>query len=51
MPFDLGTRLQLLIGPTVAVPASYDVIDALRSLEITTSDAGRNGFQITFEIL
>src|SRR5262245_12701325 len=50
MPFDLGTRLQLLVGPTVPVPASYDVVDAVRSLEINTSDSGRDGFQITFAI-
>jgi hypothetical protein len=26
---DLGVRLQLLIGPTIPVPAPYDVVDAL----------------------
>jgi len=50
MPFDLGTRLQLLVGPTVPLPASYDVVDAVRSIEVRTSDAGRDGFQITFAI-
>jgi hypothetical protein len=50
MAFDLGTRLQLLIGPTVPLPASYDVVDALRTLEIRTSDSGQDGFQLTLSI-
>jgi hypothetical protein len=48
--FDLGTRLLLLVGPTVPLPASYDVVDAIRSIEVRASDAGRDGFQITFAI-
>jgi hypothetical protein len=48
--FDLGTRLQLLIGPNVPLPASYAVVDAMRSIDIRTSDAGQDGFQMTFAI-
>jgi hypothetical protein len=48
--FDLGTRLQLLVGPTVPLPASFDVVDALRTVEISTSDSGNDGFQLTFAI-
>jgi hypothetical protein len=45
----LGTRLTLLIGPTVAVPAPPNIIENLRSVEVTTSDAARSGFQLTFD--
>lgn len=41
-------QLSLLIGPTVAVPVPPLVIDALDQIEITHSDQGRSGFQITF---
>lgn len=50
MLFDLGTRLQLFVGPTVPLPASFDVIDALRSVEIHASDAGQDGFQMMFAV-
>jgi hypothetical protein len=48
--FDLGVRLQLLVGPTVPLPASYDVVDALRSVEVTSSIGGRDGFQLDFAL-
>ena len=44
----LGVQLTLLIGPTVAAPAPPVVIDALDRVEVTHSDEGRSGFQITF---
>lgn len=50
MTFDLGTRLQLFVGSMVPLPATYGVVDAVRSIDIRTSDAGRDGFQITFAI-
>ncbi len=50
MIFDLGTRLQLFVGNLVPLPASYAVVDAMRSIDIRTSDAGQDGFQITFAI-
>ena len=45
---DLGFRLSLLIGSTVPLPASPDVLDALVSLEVKNQDKGRDGFQLTF---
>src|SRR5688572_27947589 len=45
----LGTRLTLLIGPTVAVPAPPNIIENLRKVKVTTSDAARSGFQLTFD--
>jgi hypothetical protein len=43
-----GVQLTLLIGPTVAVPAPPPVVEALDRVEVTHSDEGRSGFQITF---
>lgn len=45
----LGIHLTLLIGPVVAVPAPPFLLQALQGVEVTQSDAGRSGFQITFQ--
>ena len=45
----LGIHLTLLIGPTVAVPAPPLLTEALQRVEVTHSDEGRSGFQITFQ--
>src|SRR5207245_11230915 len=47
---DLGVRLQLLIGPTIPLPASYALVDSLDSLEVTNQDHERDGFQMTFKL-
>lgn len=47
---DLGVRLQLLIGPTIPVPAPYDVVDALLEVEVTNNDEKRDGFEMTFSL-
>lgn len=44
----LQLRLTLLVGPTVAVPAPPILIEALDKVEVTHTDEGRSGFQITF---
>jgi hypothetical protein len=44
----LGIHLTLLIGPTVAVPAPAFLTEALESVEVTHTDAGRSGFQLSF---
>lgn len=44
-----GIRLTLLIGPTVAAPAPPLLAEALESVEVTHSDQGRSGFQLTFQ--
>lgn len=44
----LGTHLTMLIGPTVPVPASVDLLESLEQVEVTHSDKGRSAFQITF---
>lgn len=46
----LGIQLTLLIGPTVAAPAPPLLLEALQNVEVTHSDDGQSGFQITFEI-
>lgn len=46
----LGVHLQLLIGPTVPILAPLKVNEALQSVEVTHKDAGRSGFQLTFQI-
>lgn len=47
---DLGVRLQLLIGPTVPVPAPYPVVDALINLEVRNDDRERDGFDLNFSL-
>lgn len=47
---DLGVRLQLLVGPTVPLPAPYPVVDALTSLEVTNRDQGHDGFRLSFTL-
>jgi len=44
-----GLYLTLLAGPVVAVPVPKPVVDALTSVEITTS-TDRSGFQLTFTL-
>jgi hypothetical protein len=44
----LGTRLTLWVGPTVPVPPPLPVMEALDRVEVSSSDSGRSGFQITF---
>jgi hypothetical protein len=45
----LGIHLTLLIGPTVPVPAPAELTEALVSAEVTHTDEGRSGFQLTFQ--
>src|SRR5690349_10670604 len=45
-----GLHLTLLAGPVVAVPVPKPVTDALTSVEVTTSDTGASGFQLTFTL-
>jgi hypothetical protein len=46
-----GIRLQLLIGrPDVPLPAPYEVVDSLISLQVTNNDHQRDGFQMDFSL-
>jgi hypothetical protein len=46
----LGVHMSLLIGPTFAVPAPLPITEALRSVDVTQTDRGRSGFQLTFSV-
>lgn len=39
-----------MIGPTIPLPVPRQVAEALQSVEVTHSDEGRSGFQISFRI-
>jgi hypothetical protein len=45
----LGIQLTLLIGPTVPLPAPSLLVNSLERVEVTHSDEGRSGFQMTFK--
>ena len=45
-----GVHLTLLMGPVVASPVPKEVIDALQSVQVTTSVGARSGFQLTFSM-
>jgi len=47
----LGIRLQLLLGqPDVPLPAPYEVVDALVSLQVTNNDRQHDGFKMIFNL-
>ncbi len=46
----LGVRLLLTMGPTVPLPAPYDVLRALESVEVTNDNEAGDGFQLVFRI-
>lgn len=46
----LGIRLTLWLGKAVAVPAPIFVVEALSAAEVTLSDQGQDGFQLTFTV-
>jgi len=46
----LGVRLLLLVGKTVPLPASYELMKAITNVEVTNDDQSGDGFQITFSI-
>jgi hypothetical protein len=43
-------QVTLLAGPTVPLPVPRPVLDALQSLQVTTSAGARSGFQLTFTV-
>src|ERR1043165_117565 len=46
----LGVRLLLMMGKTVPLPASADIVRALSEVEVTRDAAGRDGFKLTFNV-
>lgn len=45
-----GMHISLLIGPAVPVPAPKPVMDALRSVQVTSAAGSRSGFQLSFSL-
>ena len=45
-----GIQLQLMIGPTIPLPVPRRLAEALERVEVTHSDEGRSGFQLTFKV-
>jgi hypothetical protein len=43
-------QLLLMIGPVLAVPAPQPLIDALQSVQITSTAGQRSGFQLSFAV-
>lgn len=43
-------QLQLMIGRVLAAPVPRDLIDALQSVQVTSSAGERSGFQLTFAV-
>lgn len=46
----LGVHMTLLMGPTFAVPAPLAITEALSAVEVTQTDVGRSGFQLTLQV-
>ena len=42
----LGLHLQMMIGPTIAIPATPDLAEAVQSIQVTHNDEGKSGFQL-----
>jgi hypothetical protein len=45
-----GVHLTLMVGPGYPVAVSQEVVDSLTNVEVTTSAAGKSGFQLSFTI-
>lgn len=45
----LGTTVSLMIGPVLAVDAPASLMESIRSVQVTQSEAG-SGFQIVFDV-
>ncbi len=45
-----GIQLTLLAGPVVPIPAPRPIVEALDSVEVTSSAGSRSGFQLQFKI-
>jgi hypothetical protein len=43
-----STDLTVYIGPTIPVPAPPRLVQSIQQVQVTESDSGRSGFQITF---
>ncbi|HYH79027.1 MAG TPA: hypothetical protein VEX86_04500 [Longimicrobium sp.] len=46
----LGVRLVMMVGDTVPLPAPYELVTAITSVQVTQEAEGNNGFQVTFRV-
>ncbi|MFC8681520.1 hypothetical protein ACFT30_08355 [Microbacterium ureisolvens] len=46
----LGVNLSLMLGPSIPLPATPDIAEAVQSVSITHNDEGRSGFQIVLQV-
>ncbi len=46
----LGTRLTLWLGPTIAVPAPANIVQALAGVVVHLTDGDYDGFELTFTV-
>lgn len=46
----IGTTLTLWIGRTVPIPPPPSLLEALEEVQVTASDSGRSGFQLSFRV-
>ncbi|MBW3571853.1 MAG: hypothetical protein KY467_12180 [Gemmatimonadetes bacterium] len=46
----LGAHLTLMMGPILAIPVPLPLAEALVGVEVTSSDRGRSGFQLQFQV-
>lgn len=44
----LGVHLTLLIGPAAPIPPPLSLMESLENVQVTQTDEGRSGFQISF---
>src|SRR4051794_16567155 len=45
-----GISVTLLIGASVPIPSPSFLTSAVQSIQVTNTDEGRDGFQITFRV-
>jgi hypothetical protein len=45
---DLGVHLQIMIGPTVPIPAPPTLVETIESVQVQRKEDGRSGMQMTF---
>lgn len=50
MLFDMGVRLQLLVGPTIPLPAPSSIMDAFVRAEVRNGERERDVFQLAFTL-
>lgn len=45
-----SVQLRVLIGPTIPIPATPDLINSIKSIEVTNTDVDTDGFEIVFNV-